>query len=198
MSTNPHDPNATYPREPNTLPPHDEPPKKSGSPLLLILLILALLALGWYFLSKREPAAPVDPVTPIGETAVIGADGSDDATTTSGTGDSAAANRQRQRAATPRPAVPANRDAHVVNQTDPEYPAVALRSRIEGTVVVRADVDVDGNPANITVAKSSRDRDLDRAALRAVKDWKFEPAIRDGKPVASAVEVPVDFRIEAQ
>lgn len=173
--------------------PQDEPPKKGSSPILLILLLIAALALGWYFLSKRDPAvAPVEPVTPIGDTT--------DAT--DGAGDAAPPARDaapRQRTTTPRSAArPADREARALNPVKPEYPAVALRSRIEGSVVVGADVDENGNATNVTVVRSSRSRDLDRAAVAAVRDWTFEPAIRGGKPVSASVQVPVDFKLETQ
>ena len=37
-------------------------------------------------------------------------------------------------------------------------------------------------------------RDLDRAAMTAVRDWRFKPATRNGREVASVVEQPVEFR----
>ena len=53
-------------------------------------------------------------------------------------------------------------------------------------------------PGKVELAQRSRSRDLDRAALAAVRGWTFEPALRDGKPVASTVQVPVDFRLATQ
>ena len=53
-------------------------------------------------------------------------------------------------------------------------------------------------PTAVELAQRSRSRDLDRAALAAVRGWTFEPALRDGKPVASTVQVPVDFRLATQ
>ena len=41
-----------------------------------------------------------------------------------------------------------------------------------------------------------RDRELDRAALSAVKQWRFQPALRDGTQVASTVMVPVQFELD--
>ena len=65
-----------------------------------------------------------------------------------------------------------------------------MRAGDEGTVLVRAEIDASGKPSNVELAKRSRSRDLDRAALAAVRNWTFEPAIRDGKAVASTVQVP--------
>ena len=77
----------------------------------------------------------------------------------------------------------------------PTYPAAALRVREEGTVLLRVEVDATGRPVSVEVQRSSRSRDLDRAARDAVQQWTFEPAIRDGRPASSTVTVPVDFSI---
>jgi len=47
----------------------------------------------------------------------------------------------------------------------------------------------------VTVEKSSRNRDLDRAAMEAARKWRFNPSIRDGQPAAGRVRVPVDFSL---
>ena len=75
----------------------------------------------------------------------------------------------------------------------PQYPLRALRSGIEGTVLVRVEIDAQGKPTQVDLEHRSGNRDLDRAALSAVRGWRFQPALRDGKPAASAVQVPVDF-----
>jgi len=62
-------------------------------------------------------------------------------------------------------------------------------------VRVQVDVGVDGVPINVTVAASSQSRDLDRAALDAVRRWRFRPAQRDGQPVAGTVVVPIEFKL---
>ena len=60
---------------------------------------------------------------------------------------------------------------------------------------VQVDVGADGVPINVTVAASSQSRDLDRAALDAVRRWRFRPAQRDGQPVAGTVVVPIEFKL---
>ena len=96
---------------------------------------------------------------------------------------------------TTKPAVAQSRQARpLANNVTPKYPPAALRSGIGGTVLVRAEVDAAGNPVTVTVAKRSGNRDLDRAAVNAVRSWRFEPAMRDGKATASVVQVPVDFK----
>ena len=92
--------------------------------------------------------------------------------------------------------IPADRAAEPVTQVEPTYPAAALRSREEGTVLLRVEVDAQGAPTSVEVESSSRSRDLDRAARDAVRQWSFSPAVENGQPVASTVTVPVDFRVE--
>ncbi|MBA3930658.1 MAG: energy transducer TonB [Xanthomonas sp.] len=77
----------------------------------------------------------------------------------------------------------------------PDYPPAAMRAGEQGTVMVRVEVGADGVPTSVEVAERSGSRDLDRAALAAVRQWRFQPAQRDGQPVAGAVTVPIDFKI---
>lgn len=78
----------------------------------------------------------------------------------------------------------------------PRYPATAMRRGVTGTVLVRVEVGVDGTPTDVQVAKRSGSRDLDRAAIDAVRDWRFRPGQRDGQPVTSVVTIPIDFSLE--
>lgn len=78
----------------------------------------------------------------------------------------------------------------------PQYPAEALAAQIEGRVVLRVILDREGDVTGAAVAKSSGHKMLDEAAQRSVAKWKFEPATRLGVRVATAIAVPVVFRIE--
>lgn len=90
-----------------------------------------------------------------------------------------------------------DRDASVditsKNMNPPRYPPAAARAGIEGSVVLTIDVDGAGSVTNVAVEKSSRNRDLDRAAMDAARSWKFNPSIVDGRPTAGRISVPVDF-----
>ncbi|HEX2115703.1 MAG TPA: energy transducer TonB [Alphaproteobacteria bacterium] len=79
--------------------------------------------------------------------------------------------------------------------TPPRFPPRALELNQQGTVVVRALVGPDGTSSEIIVWRSSGYALLDQAALRAVRDWAFEPASVGGRRIASWVEVPVRFAI---
>ena len=77
----------------------------------------------------------------------------------------------------------------------PKYPPAAARSGIEGTVILIIDVDANGKVTNVSVEKSSRNRDLDRAAMEAARKWSFSPSIVNGVKASGRVRVPVDFNM---
>jgi protein TonB len=92
---------------------------------------------------------------------------------------------------------PGDQPVPMAGQTPPpDYPAAALRRGDAGTVMVRVEVGADGVPTDVSVEARSGSRDLDRAALDAVRRWRFNPAQRDGQPVASSVVVPIDFNLQ--
>lgn len=77
----------------------------------------------------------------------------------------------------------------------PQYPAQALRAHEQGTVLVLAQVNVDGQVTDARVVGRSGSATLDRAAPEEVRHWKFVPAIHNGRPVVASVEVPVNYRL---
>ena len=93
----------------------------------------------------------------------------------------------------PAPSIGASVDPSSRSMNPPKYPPAALRAGITGQVILVVDVDAQGNVTNVSVEKSSRNRDLDRAAIDAARRWRFNPEVRDGVPVAGRVRVPVDF-----
>ncbi len=83
-----------------------------------------------------------------------------------------------------------------VYQPAPTYPA-ALRSRkIDGVVTVIFVVDASGRVANAKVEKSS-DPAFDKPALDAVRKWKFEPAMKEGRKVSAKMRAPIRFDTKA-
>ncbi len=83
-----------------------------------------------------------------------------------------------------------------VYQPAPVYPA-ALRSRkIDGVVTVIFVVDANGRVANAKVEKSS-DPAFDKPALDAVRKWKFEPAVKEGRKVSAKMRAPIRFDTKA-
>ena len=60
---------------------------------------------------------------------------------------------------------------------------------------MRVLVGVDGAPVQIEVEKSSRSRLLDQAAIQAVRQWMFNPGMKEGVPVQNWVLVPIKFSL---
>ena len=75
------------------------------------------------------------------------------------------------------------------------YPRIALLNRQEGTVVVRLLVLSNGEVGDVNLVKSSGYPQLDAAALIGAGDWRYLPAIRNGRPVRSEVEVAIRFKL---
>jgi TonB family protein len=96
-----------------------------------------------------------------------------------------------------RPAAAAMMSAVGIDGPAPRYPATAAATGESGTVLLLLSIDAEGRvlrsevePEGSTVAVDSA---LARSAQAASMQWKLEPAIEDGKPVASQVLVPVRF-----
>lgn len=166
-------------------------PPRNSSALLWILLLVALVALGlWWYSTQPLPQAVTAPVT-TQQPGVV----DEDATRPAQAPRAAVA----KPAAKPRPAAGINRDpAALASNGQPKYPPQALRSGVEGSVSVRIEVDASGTPTDVRIIERTgeRSRDLDRAVTDAARKWRFEPAMKNGKPVAGAVVVPVQFKSE--
>lgn len=77
---------------------------------------------------------------------------------------------------------------------DPEYSEEARVEQLQGTCVLWAVVGTDGKPHDVRVAHSAG-MGLDEKALEAIRTWRFEPAKKDGQPVAVQINVETDFRL---
>lgn len=77
----------------------------------------------------------------------------------------------------------------------PVYPMALRRAGVEGLVNVDAVISATGEVMLASVADST-DRSFDSATLETVRDWTFQPATRNGVPVAMAVRLPVGFAME--
>lgn len=81
-----------------------------------------------------------------------------------------------------------------ISTPDPEYSEEARKAKYQGTCVLWLIVGPDGRPRDIKVARSLG-LGLDEKAIEAVRNWKFEPAMKDGRPVAVQINVEVSFRL---
>ena len=75
----------------------------------------------------------------------------------------------------------------------PPYPLLARKRGYEGTVVLEVLVTREGRVGNIRVFRSSGYKILDKAALKAVRHWIFEPGRRGNTPIEMWVKVPIRF-----
>jgi protein TonB len=76
---------------------------------------------------------------------------------------------------------------------EPEYPTLARRRQLEGTVVLEVLVTSEGTVGGLALHQSSGYSLLDEAALKGVKGWRFVPGRRGAAAVAMPVLVPVRF-----
>jgi periplasmic protein TonB len=81
----------------------------------------------------------------------------------------------------------------LIKQVSPSYPQNALRLRIEGPVTLMATVTKDGDISAVKVLNG--DSNLTRAAVEAVKQWKYKPYLLDGSPVEMQTQVTINFKL---
>ncbi len=98
--------------------------------------------------------------------------------------------------AAPAPIVPPSFSAAYLENPPPAYPATSRRLGETGRVVLRVRVGTEGRADAVELATSSGFERLDRAALEAVKRWRFVPARQAGAPVAAWVRVPLSFNLD--
>jgi len=82
----------------------------------------------------------------------------------------------------------------VISSPDPEYTKEARKAKYQCVCLVSAIVTEEGNTRNIKVVRAIG-KGLDEKAVEAVSKWKFKPGMKDGKPVAVAVQVEVMFHL---
>lgn len=83
-----------------------------------------------------------------------------------------------------------------LNTPRPDYPQLARRRGWQGTVLLKVFVNLQGGVTRVELIKSSGHEVLDRAALRQVREWRFTPARKGNRAVASEALVPVDFVLD--
>jgi periplasmic protein TonB len=82
----------------------------------------------------------------------------------------------------------------LIKKVEPPYPEVGRRSKLEGVVVLEAVITKTGSVEEVKVLRSLHPV-MDQAALNAVKQWKYKPAILNGRPVKVYFTVTVTFRL---
>ncbi len=83
----------------------------------------------------------------------------------------------------------------VLHHVEPEYTDAAKKAKITGTCLVSLVVDANGMPQDVQVVRSFVPR-LDERAVEAIQQYRFKPAMKDGKtPVPVTITIEVDFRL---
>jgi protein TonB len=83
--------------------------------------------------------------------------------------------------------------AKCLRQTKPVYPPMAILARVQGTVVLQAIIGRDGTVQDLKVV--SGPALLIRAAMEAVKTWRYQPTLLNGEPVDVLTEISVNFTL---
>jgi TonB family protein len=81
------------------------------------------------------------------------------------------------------------------HKVEPGYTDEARDAKIQGTVVLAIEVDAEGNVASARVIRGL-EPGLDQKAVEALRQWKFDPATRKGKPVRVQAKVEVNFKLK--
>jgi protein TonB len=87
-------------------------------------------------------------------------------------------------------------DAKAVTVIAPKYPIESRRKREQGTVVLAVSVTPAGSVGEVRIARSSGFERLDKAALDAVRRWRWSPTMRDGVPVEVRGTVDIPFILQ--
>jgi protein TonB len=81
----------------------------------------------------------------------------------------------------------------LVRKVNPSYPPLARQARIQGVVILQAQISKDGNIENLQLI--SGHPMLAPAAIEAVKQWKYKPYLLNGEPVEVETQVQVNFTL---
>ncbi|MBV8437695.1 MAG: energy transducer TonB [Silvibacterium sp.] len=82
----------------------------------------------------------------------------------------------------------------VIHAVDPDFTDEARRAKVQGVVSIQVIVDTHGNPQNIQVVRALG-MGLDQKAIEAVRQYKFRPAMYQGRPVPVRVVIDVNFHL---
>ncbi|HXW93298.1 MAG TPA: TonB family protein [Terriglobales bacterium] len=81
----------------------------------------------------------------------------------------------------------------LIRKVQPNYPPLARQARIQGTVLLAAEISKDGNIENLHLI--SGHPMLAPAAIEAVKQWRYKPYILNGEPVEVETQITVNFTL---
>jgi TonB family protein len=85
--------------------------------------------------------------------------------------------------------------AHLISQVKPEYPEALQKRGIEGSVILRAVIGTSGQVLSLSPF-SDPDPALTKAAMDAVRQWRYTPTLLNGEPVEVVTTITVAFRLD--
>lgn len=87
----------------------------------------------------------------------------------------------------------------ILSDPSPAYPQAERKAGIQGTAVLRIEVQANGLPGSVSVAASSGSAALDEAAITAVRQWRFVPAKNreTGTAISCFINRPISFRLQS-
>lgn len=91
--------------------------------------------------------------------------------------------------------LPENRLPEPLRQTPPAFPLAMKMLEIEGTVLVEFVVAPTGRVADVRALQSTLAA-FDRAAISAVRQWRFKPGVKEGHAVSTRIQAPVVFVLD--
>lgn len=91
------------------------------------------------------------------------------------------------------PDTPARPEPSSVERDPPRWPAIVEENGLSGEVVLLVLLEEDGWKHAVRVETTSGDPDIDYAAVNAAENWKYEPALLDGKPVRTVLRLPMRY-----
>jgi protein TonB len=81
----------------------------------------------------------------------------------------------------------------LIHRVEPDYPGVAVAAKVSGTVILEATVNESGAVAEVHVLRSILL--LDQAAIKAVRQWRYQPLVLNGQPVPFILVVTLTFSL---
>src|SRR5258708_39172587 len=93
-----------------------------------------------------------------------------------------------------RPPDGGNMGARVLSQPKPEIPEQLRRRSLELAALARFHIAADGS-AQVELVEPTPDPDLNRSLMETLKKWRFFPELRNGKPVASTLDIRIPISV---
>ncbi|MCX7419683.1 MAG: energy transducer TonB [Planctomycetia bacterium] len=113
-------------------------------------------------------------------------------------GDSKQDSKAATGSATSRGAEANEQPIKLASNPDPEYPEEAKAARLQGRVVLSIRVGIDGRVESLKLLRSSGVTSMDESAMKTVKNWRFEPAKRFGRPIVMEIRHAIRFEFEKE